>query len=1154
MRRSQEIALIVGLVVLFLTARVHGQTSYEQYQEFQKQALPYALGLQQSSPFQLTENEKLGYYPLQEKLSVPHRKTVEQFQDYLYSLEVSSAERNRIEDEWYTKHNQGLADKVKEHLDAGLFTEAHIYQGLINTKEGDPQVWRQCYRTYAEAHITSYEFGLKWLTGAMDQLRQKTWPCKTKDGDKVVKVRIAWDGFKESDDSHPRDLYANRANPDGTGIYINRMSWWHTTGAQGRHYMSFFVRPYDRTIKMRLDHGLDWVVGLFGSWGPDYKHGYDYFIEKGGIPAALQQLEKSLKVKARSDYILFVSEENCNAVLYRRTRHSVFMVWLNVEMIYNHEEPLAPESVHDVRVMILWDLCNALLDFDSDNPMPEPQEEEPVLTLVARDSPQMAASGPEPSSCRLIARLSKGEDEPIPGVKLKFTKPEFGTLSRLEGTTNQEGRIPLLYTAPDVTVVKAQTPPEVKVRIEASGTVDDRPVADAKDIRVRVVEINGEPEQEIIPAHPSFYNKIAFTCDSLSDNTCEAKIRIAEGDGPHHGALVKQEGDEGGKKELEMWVTPGQEVAVWYHWTGPPELAKAKQEVIEVEIRRLTTEKELVCRQQFEFEVGIDISVESARRQWEGKRIAMPMPEAYVVTVKENFHPEKDLTELLERWNVRFHMNIEQTGHPDLKFDTEARQIFKSLVTYAGDWYSQRHGLDNAVIFDGAESEMLLWQPAPAKADAPTSDGEKTYEVVSHHESGQNVYPWICCRGLGMYTFQVDVVPMKHDQTFHKIDMQIDSNPANNSYSDLVTEITVPDKGREYCCCLCIAFEMWLRANFALKVPAAAVVGSISDASVNFANAIAHPDQWKTYVAKGVTDLYTMGVSFAAPAGKQDVFDFIPLAANYVGDFIEWQGRKFAQEHVKSTRLAAEDADAEVVVLSQAVLQAAPEYRFLVVEREGVTNFHATINGAEVKPIAKSPKAASGPTERMYIGENHTLIVAKRGEVVRLVLEGPGGKGRLRRFTADSVHAASYPKTAWECELADNGSGVPQVLSGQPLQFEAGPSLALEPHTKERPPSSPETSSPDFAGTWHTNFGTLRLTIEGDKAIGRFGESGGRIRGVLSSDATQLSGRWSEGPTYQPPDAGRFHFTLTSEGKAFAGLFGFGDQQPRMPWNGQRFD
>jgi hypothetical protein len=86
-----------------------------------------------------------------------------------------------------------------------------------------------------------------------------------------------------------------------------------------------------------------------------------------------------------------------------------------------------------------------------------------------------------------------------------------------------------------------------------------------------------------------------------------------------------------------------------------------------------------------------------------------------------------------------------------------------------------------------------------------------------------------------------------------------------------------------------------------------------------------------------------------------------------------------------------------------------------------------------------------------------------------------------------------------------------------------------------------------------TDFGTVRVTQEGNEISGTYTHDKGKIKGTMEGNV--VKGRWPEAPSYKPSDdAGAFEFVITEDGNAFQDkwCYGFEGKGWRKGWNGTR--
>lgn len=100
--------------------------------------------------------------------------------------------------------------------------------------------------------------------------------------------------------------------------------------------------------------------------------------------------------------------------------------------------------------------------------------------------------------------------------------------------------------------------------------------------------------------------------------------------------------------------------------------------------------------------------------------------------------------------------------------------------------------------------------------------------------------------------------------------------------------------------------------------------------------------------------------------------------------------------------------------------------------------------------------------------------------------------------------------------------------------------------------TSPATST--WSGRWETNWGPMMLEQVGNSLTGNYTHDQGIITGSIVGN--KLIGRWSEYPTYSPPnDAGDVELTISEDGRTFTGRWRYGSEGDWSgDWTGTRAD
>lgn len=95
-------------------------------------------------------------------------------------------------------------------------------------------------------------------------------------------------------------------------------------------------------------------------------------------------------------------------------------------------------------------------------------------------------------------------------------------------------------------------------------------------------------------------------------------------------------------------------------------------------------------------------------------------------------------------------------------------------------------------------------------------------------------------------------------------------------------------------------------------------------------------------------------------------------------------------------------------------------------------------------------------------------------------------------------------------------------------------------------PSSTDTLTPtqtsgpcNWTGIWDTNWDTMELFQEGNQVTGTYQHDSGRIAATVSGN--NLTGTWSEAPSYNPPDdAGDVELTISADCNSLWGQWRYG--------------
>jgi pimeloyl-ACP methyl ester carboxylesterase len=116
-----------------------------------------------------------------------------------------------------------------------------------------------------------------------------------------------------------------------------------------------------------------------------------------------------------------------------------------------------------------------------------------------------------------------------------------------------------------------------------------------------------------------------------------------------------------------------------------------------------------------------------------------------------------------------------------------------------------------------------------------------------------------------------------------------------------------------------------------------------------------------------------------------------------------------------------------------------------------------------------------------------------------------------------------------------------QVISVGPTDESARVKYCYSPNTTfpEETLTPTPTISCNWTGAWQTSWGEMVLSQTWNQVNGTYPHDSGRITGTVSG--SDLTGTWSEGPSYSPPnDAGDMQLTIAADCNSFTGIWRYG--------------
>lgn len=600
-------------------------------------------------------------------------------------------------------------------------------------------------------------------------------------------------------------------------------------------------------------------------------------------------------------------------------------------------------------------------------------------------------------------------------------------------------------------------------------------------------------ERELIPGHLMYFNKISYRIpagDGLDeDDEIDTVVRI-EGSGD--GQLLERKSYSQGEKELTFNARrPGQWYEVFYAWRGDPPTGHAHQERISVSAPKQK------MKGSVDFEVGVDFQVVGVNRLL-NRKLEINRREPLRIRVQDALHPNRDPAAIARELDIRPVLSLKQTYFVP-KSDVESFVSGLSLNFSGIAEYLDAQTSGDASSING---HLLDWNVGAGG-------------MLTGHELYDDGYPWLKFRKRGVYGFEVDISALSYSDG---------RMPEPESQPEPLTfRITELDANSAFL--------------FEVLIPCLQSLSGVTDAEA--------VSQWQA-----VWHCLLNGIESELVQEAIGHNVMVNAIAYWAGDMLDFA---FAVENAKPPQTPEELQQQAIESLQDVVGETADMY-VVAVEKGALQNYQATagqgvrlekgpetidLNQLKAKDRSAQDRLAArhAPARRIQESGRFVIIPADAGEPLSLDLAGSGQPGQMLVISRDRVVRCSLPPDAWRSTLKIDAAGRVEQAQGDAIQIDDQQAASAD--------------ARGFAGTWHTNFGVMELTVDGAKATGTFGEDG-RIRGALSADARQIAGHWDEGPTHRPPDAGRFVFTLGPDGRTFEGQFGYGDRQPNMPWKGKR--
>lgn len=370
--------------------------------------------------------------------------------------------------------------------------------------------------------------------------------------------------------------------------------------------------------------------------------------------------------------------------------------------------------------------------------LPDSVSSHPALVLEASPS-SMPADGRSTSTLTVTFRDTA--PDLLEGQELTFEiLPEEGhvpgSLSSEKFLLGGDDPVSVTFTAPDVKTLP-DVPEKATVRVSCSNLGLEDSVSLVLE---RYEGLKATVEYPVLPAHPDYYSALTFSFGAPGENetgkTCDAVIRAVSPGGRLLTAEQKLAGEDG-SLQLTFAATPGAENTVYYHYIGAPPQDGAVAETVIFEV------PERDYRQDVSLSVGIDLALVGVVPLW-SEALTSGVAVPFRVRVEDRFHPDANLKELLDTFDVK----------PDLRIIRKS--FVPTPVSGPDDGLCSRllHHVTGSVIPRGATvREVTAGAVLRGKGD------DSGWYLAETSPEGGSFFPGIIPWDTGSYQFEATLEP-----------------------------------------------------------------------------------------------------------------------------------------------------------------------------------------------------------------------------------------------------------------------------------------------------------------------------------------------------------------------------------------------------------
>lgn len=737
-----------------------------------------------------------------------------------------------------------------------------------------------------------------------------------------------------------------------------------------------------------------------------------------------------------------------------------------------------------------------------------------ILNLYNQTTSVINVSPGENSTCQLQADVdcSNPKDKVNRKVKIEFIGEAIGSFNTSESTTDANGKAYFNYIAPDESSLKGKN--EIKVQVRA---VDVSSGLASTVIDITVMSRNQKSgfyaAHNVMPLGEQFYNelKILINAPSKGDGF-EAYLTTRE----PLGLITKNKGDPGGEAPYYFKVRSGQEVTLYYHYTGSILHSQAIEEEVTLEI------PELKFKQSINISIGMDLLFTRVNRKYEGP-IYPAMPEPLLIHIVDRLHKGVDLNSVFTDFGIKLKLSIQPTS-------TSQRSV---ISNFEEDYMSRM-----LTMFEGFLMGSEISAPCGDFFAMPVKTDDDSYILVDEKaigKTGREYYPTVTMFDRGEFGFKVSIADLNYreDPLNNDFDFSFTVDQYRDEWDEILKTAMIPVAktifslwgvgenpagGMEG---LRKISEMISKADDFDTYLGALSTGNFQDALINIFG------KWVDKV-KGSKSMYNFITkkSEVITERTKTICELNTLAINLYS-LAKLAGSEFFPKNEGGSKSNIASDFFEKLKYPQVVVKGFKDNYALLIEKKGIGNCNASLkSGEKLELSAKKFFDANSPNQRIYDEEVFIVIPFENNEEVNLNLDLNGTGGYLYRITKDKISKIEFPKTSTGSIIINNSN----TLTFGKQEKEK---------TKEK---EKEKKSSLFSGSWETtDFGTVSFIITGSDVVATCTKNLAGMKGKLSSDGTKITGSWAKFPTYSSPnDAGLFQITVSADGKTFTGLWGKG--------------